>query len=178
MRKIKTKSAKYPLIIEFDGHRIRIPKQSKFDNRFLREHGCSLMAEYCALQYVGIHKWPIRLLQWHRKHTPKDIRAKVTLCGVAKGIAKIGKKRCTVKFYEEVTADRIREAMREGACVIMEQGSPIHSICLVPDKNKHGYSIFRISYGKVHGVTAGGMADTATSNKVYRGMIVVKEKDQ
>lgn len=175
MKKTNTKSKKYPLVIRFDGHRIIVPKQHKFDNEFLKKHGCSIMAEYCALQYVGIHKYPIKLLQWHKKHTPKDIKAKVTLRGIYKGIAKIGKGKCTATFHEEVTADRIRKAMREGACVIMEQKNPIHSICMVPDKNKHGYTIFRISYGQVHGVTAGGMAETATDNKTYRGMIVVKE---
>lgn len=176
MKKIKTNSKKYPLKIVIAGCKITVPKQSEFSNKFLREHGCSIMAEYVALQWLGIHKWPIKLLGWHKKHTKSDIKSKVTLRGITKGIKKIGKKKGTATYHETVTADRIRKAMREGALVIMEQKNPIHSIALIPERRKNGYTIYRVSYGKVNGVTAGGMADTATTNKTYRGMIVVKRK--
>ena len=54
MRITKNKDKKYPLTATLsNGTKLKVPKQSKFDNSFLRCHGCSLMAEYLALQYIG-----------------------------------------------------------------------------------------------------------------------------
>lgn len=169
MKKIKTKSKKYPLkIVLSDGRKITIPKQSEFKNDFLRHHGCSLMAEFVALQYVGTWKYPIDLLHWHRKHDKKNIKAKVTVKGVSKGIARIGKVDTT--YHSKVTAERIRKAAKGGHCVVMEQKNPIHTITLIPDKGK----LWKVSYGKVTQTTAASIAKTATTNKTYRGMVVVK----
>lgn len=173
MKKIKTSDKKYPLKIVLDnGMKITIPKQSKFKNSFLHNHGCSIMAEYVALQFVGIHKWPIKLYKWHRKHTKNYIKAKVTLRGIKKGISSIGRKKCEAVYYEKVTANRISNAIKKGHCVIMEQKNPIHSITLLPDKK----GIYKVSYGKVKRVTAKGIAETATTNNTYRGMIVIKRR--
>ena len=169
MKKTKTKSKKYPLKVTLkNGKKLIIPKQSAFKNAFLHDHGCSIMAEYVALQYVGVHKWPIDILKWHRKHDKKNIMAKVTVKGVSVGIAKIGK--VDTAYYSHVTADRIRDAMKKGRCVIMEQKDPIHSVALIPDGGK----LYKVSYGTVTQVTASGIAKTATTSKTYRGMVVVK----
>ena len=97
MKITKRNSPKYPIEITLtDGTKMVIPRQSQFDNEWLRKHGCSLMAEYISLQWLGVKTlklngkkvkiWPINLLRWHKKHTPEDIAAKVMLTGVEKGI--------------------------------------------------------------------------------------------
>ena len=171
MKQKKTKNKKYPLRVTLDdGTRLTIPKQAEFDNAFLRKHGCSIMAEYIALQYLGIKKWPLHILQWHRKHTPKDIKAKVTLKGVSKGINRQCKGKGMAYYFDTVTAGRISNALRKGQVVIMEQKDPIHSIVLLPDKK----GCYMASYGKVKKVSINGIAKTATKNKTYRGMITVR----
>ena len=173
MKKIKPKSKKYPLkIILKNGVVIKIPKQSNFKNSFLHNHGCSIMAEYVALQFIGIHKWPLHLYKWHKKHTRNDIKSKVTVKGVAKGIKSIGKGKCSVTYYKKVTTDRIRTALKNGACVIMEQKNPIHSITLIHEGGK----TYKISYGAVTKTTASAMAKTATTNNTYRGMVIINRK--
>lgn len=173
MKLTKKKSKKYPLKITLsDGTKITVPKQANFSNEWLRNHGCSLMAEYIALQWIGIHKWPINLLKWHKKHTPEDVKSKVTVKGVDKGIDVLGKGKGTSTYYATPTAARISAAMKAGKLVIMEQGGPIHSIVLLPDNGK----TYMISYGKVTQVDVAEIARTATTNKTYRGMDVVKRK--
>lgn len=173
MKKIKTSDKKYPLkVVLNNGVKITIPKQSNFKNNFLHKHGCSIMAEYVALQFVGIHKWPIKLYKWHKKHTKNQIKSKVTLKGIKKGISSLGKKKCSAVYYEKVTSDRISNAIKNGCCIIMEQKNPIHSIALLPDKK----GIYKVSYGTVKKVTAKGIAKTATTNSTYRGMIVIRRR--
>lgn len=173
MKILKTKNKKYPLKITLsNGTKIKIPKQSEFSNIWLRHHGCSLMAEYVALQFLGIHKWPIRLLAWHRKHTPEDVRAKVTVNGVSKGINQLAKGKGSATYYKTPTADRINSALKAGHVVIMEQKNPIHSITLIRD----GGVNYIINYGKVMKVSVSEIAKTATTNETYRGMVVVKKK--
>lgn len=170
MKKIKTKNRKYPLKIVVGNGKITIPKQSEFGNQWLKKHGCSLMAEYIALQYLGIHKWPIHLLKWHRVHTPGDIRAKVTVKGVSKGINQIAGQGHAA-YYKAAKENRIEAALKAGSMVILEQGSPIHSVVLVRDKG----STYMISYGAVKQVSVASIAKTATKNATYRGMVVVKK---
>ena len=171
MKIVKRSSKKYPLKVELDnGKKLIIPKQSAFSNDWLRHHGCSLVAEYIALQWLGIPKqWPIHLLKWHKKHTPNEIYAKVTLRGVEKGIDAISGKDAA-KYYKKVTAGRIQKAMDKGHLVIMEQKNPIHSIVLLPDKG----DCYMASHGRVKRISVKEIAKTATSNSRYRGMIVVK----
>lgn len=172
MKKIKTSNKKYPLrIVLSSGRKITIPKQSGFDNDWLRHHGCSIMAEYVALQFLGIHKWPIHLLKWHKAHTPGDVRSKVTVKGVSKGINKLAKSKGTATYYKAPTAGRIEKALESGHVVILEQKNPIHSIALIRDKGK----TYKISYGAVTKVSVPAIAKTATSNATYRGMVVVKK---
>lgn len=171
MKQIKTNNKKYPLIVKLsNGKKIKIPKQSNFSNTWLRDHGCSLMAEYIALQWLGIHKWPINLLKWHKKHTPKEVKAKVTVKGVDKGIDVLGKKKGISNYYTTPTEEKINAAMKAGNLVIMEQGNPIHTIALIPDSGK----AYMASYGKVTKVTVDRIAKTATKDKTYRGMVIVK----
>ena len=128
------------------------------------------MAEYVALQFIGVHKWPIRLLEWHRVHTPEDIYAKVTVKGVSKGIKQLGKGKGRAKYIATPTEELIQSAIDEGAVVILEQGNPIHTVTLLPDKK----GIYCANAGTVRKTTAKAKANKATASKRYRGMVIVK----
>ena len=179
----KRKSTKYPLEVTLSGgEKLIIPKQSKFSDDWLRHHGCSLMAEYIALQWIGIkritvnHKscgiYPINLLKWHEKHTADEVKTKVTVKGVTEGINEIAKGKGHAKYYKIVTAKRISNAIEAGDLVIMEQKKPIHTIILLPDHD----GTFMASHGKVEKVSIKKIAKTATSNRKYRGMVVVRKE--
>lgn len=175
MKEIKRKSKgnRYPLKIKLtNGKTLILPQQNKFDNEFLNDHGCSIMAEYIALQWVGIKKWPINLLKWHKKNTQGEIFSKVTIRGVAEGLEQIGGKNISVKYYRQVTEKRIANALSKGYLIIMEEKNPIHSVVLVQDND----GIFRLSHGGVSKTNALRAFNRATTNERYRGMIVVKDK--
>ena len=183
MKKTKNEDPKYPMTVTLSsGEEITIPKQSEFDDAWLRKHGCSLIAEYMALQFLGVEKitlpggkkvrpWPLHLLTWHKKHTPDEIFSKVTLRGVAKGISTLGGKKGSVIYSKYVTVSRIRAALASGAVVIMERKEPIHSITLVKD----GEVIYRLNAGKAVRTTPEAAAGTATTSARYRGMIIVRK---
>ena len=169
MKITKTVEKKYPLrIILSNGTVFKVPKQSKFDNAFLRCHGCSLMAEYLALQYVHKHVYPLHLLQWHRAHDKEDIKAKVTLKGVTKGINHYRPGRAT--YVSTPTANKAKLVLASGACLILEHRNPIHSVFIVRDKGVD----YLISYGKVKKVDINQTVAKATKNKTYKGMVIVK----
>lgn len=183
MEIIRRKSEKYPIkAVLSDGKQLIIPKQSKFDNEWLRHHGCSIMAEYIALQWLGVEKfkdgrktlriWPINLLKWHMKHTEDQVKAKVTVRGVAQAIRRLAKGKGTASYYTTVTASKIGKAIKEGYPVIMEQDDPIHTIILLPDDEE----TFKASYGMVTEVSIDSIAKTATTNRAYRGMVVVRHE--
>ena len=111
MKKVKTKDPKYPLKITLmTGETMLIPRQSQFDNQWLRKHGCSIMAEYIAMQWLGVKKvdkaklWPITLLRWHRKHTPNMIAAKLMIKGIPAAILVLSSG--SAKYYKTVTKAR------------------------------------------------------------------------
>lgn len=178
MKKKKTNDRKYPLEIELeDGTRILLPRQSQFTDPWLRQHGCSLVAEFEALQFIGVPKkkhWPIYLEEWHRENTPDEVYAKVTVKGVAEGINELGKGKGTAKYSKNVTAYRIKTALECGAFVIMERAKPIHTIALVQD----GGTVYKLNAGTVTKTTPEAAAKTATTSKRYRGMVVVRRKDK
>ena len=171
MRIIKTKDRKYPLnVVLSNGTVLKVPKQSKFDNAFLRCHGCSLMAEYLGLQYIGKHVYPLHLLQWHRTHDKADIKAKVTLKGVTKGINHYKPQRAVYEVTP--TLDKMEKALKVRDAVILEQKNPIHSIFIF----REGGLDYMITYGKVKRISLAKIAKTATTNKTYRGMVIVKKE--
>ena len=169
MKISKTTEKKYPLKVTLsNGTILKVPCQKFFDNAFLRCHGCSLMAEYLALQYIGYHKYPLHLLEWHRANDKADIKAKVTLKGVTKGINHF--KPGHAIYVPVPTAGKISYALYSGKCVILEQKNPIHSVFLFRDNGLD----YMISYGKVKRINVRSIANTATTNKTYRGMVIVK----
>ena len=125
------------------------------------------MAEYLALQYLHKHIWPITLLRWHRKHNSEDVKAKVTVQGVSKGINHY--KKGSAYYDPTPTASEISKALQNGV-VILEQKNPIHSVFLFRDK---GVS-YMANYGKVTKVNVSKIAKTATTSETYRGAVYVK----
>lgn len=165
----KTKDVKYPIIATLsDGTKLKIPKQSKFTNSWLRSHGCSLIAMYEALQFLGKHIYPLHLLEWFRKYDKDDIKAKVTVKGVSKGINYY--KPGHAKYDSTPTYDEINKALLAGKAVILEQKNPIHSIFLIRDFGVN----YIINYGSVKKVDVKKIAKTATSNKTYKGMVIIE----
>ena len=174
MKSKRTDDPKYPREITLtDGTKILLPRQSKFTDPWLKAHGCSLVAEFEALQWLGVPKakhWPIYLEEWHRQHTPEDVFAKVTVKGVSKGIDHFGKGKGKAQYIATPTAERIQSAIDEGAVVVLEQGNPIHTVTLLPDKK----GIYCANAGTVRKTTAEAKAKKATTSKRYRGMVIVK----
>lgn len=169
MKKEKTKNRKYPLKVTLsNGVVLKVPKQANFDNAFLRCHGCSLMAEYLALQYLGKHVYPLYLLRWHRANDKEDIKAKVTLKGVAKGINHYRPGRAT--YVSTPTAGKANYALFNGSAIILEHRNPIHSVFIFRDNGMD----YIVSYGKVSRVNIASTIAKATTNKTYRGMVIVK----
>ena len=169
MRKTRTGNRKYPLKVTLsDGTILKVPKQANFSNDWLRSHGCSIMAEYLALQYLHKHIWPITILRWHRKSDREDVKTKVTLRGVEKGINHY---KPGAAYYDRIpTATEIRRQLQAGHVVILEQKNPIHSIFLFHDKGQN----YMISYGKVTRINVDKIAKTATKNSTYRGMVSIR----
>lgn len=176
MKKVKTKDSKYPLKITLTtGETMLIPRQSQFDNQWLRNHGCSIMAEYIAMQWLGVKKvgeeklWPITLLRWHKKHTPKFIAAKLLIKAIPAAILILSKG--NAKYYSSTTAARMKKALAQGHLVIFEQKDPIHTVILIPDNG----NVYVATYGTVTKTTVEKMAKTALKTSKYRGMVVIEK---
>lgn len=169
MKITKTTEKKYPLKVTLaNGTVLRVPCQKYFDNEFLRCHGCSLMAEYLALQYLGYHKYPLHLLQWHRTHDKEDIKLKVTLKGVTKGINHFKKGHAT--YIDKPTVGKANYALLNGGCIILEHKNPIHTVFIFRDNGID----YIVSYGKVSKVNITRTMKKKSTNKTYRGMVIVK----
>lgn len=173
MKQTKTKNPKYPLKVTLkNGTKITVPKQSKMSNAFLRKHGCSLMAEYVALQFLGVHKWPINIYRWHKKYDKAHVKAKVTVKGVSVGINKQCKGKGSATYYKVPTKAKMAEALKAGHAVILEQKNPIHTIIIIPD----GGVNYLVNYGKVSKANIDKLAKTATTSATYRGMVIVRRR--
>lgn len=174
--KIKTtKSEHYPVTVTLsDGRKLKIPRQAAFADEYIRKHGCSLVAEYIALEYIGVRRTLNQLKKWHFKNTPGYVHPKVTVWAVSAYLSNMWDVIAVTVYYRIVTAKRIRRAIEAGHLVIMEQGPPgtkvIHTVALIPDKGR----CYCASHGKVVEVDINKIAKTATSNEKYRGMIIVK----
>lgn len=169
MKIIKTGDRKYPLRVVLANRTVlKVPKQKNFDNAFLRCHGCSLMAEYLALQYMHKHVYPLHLLQWHRAHDQEDIKAKVTLKGVTKGINHY--KPNHARYDPTPTLAEMENALKRKEVIILEQKNPIHSIFICRDDGKD----YMISYGAVKQISLAKIIKAATTNATYRGMVIIK----
>lgn len=173
----KTKSEHYPVTaILSDGRKLKIPRQSAFSDEYIRKHGCSLVAEYIALEYIGVRRTLAQLKRWHFKHTKDYVEPKTTVWAVWVYLYNRLDVLASSVYYRIVTPVRIRRAIEAGHLVIMEQGPPgtkvIHTVALIPDKGR----CYCASHGKVVEVDINKIAKTATNREKYRGMIIVKPR--
>lgn len=177
MKTKKTNSKHYPVVaILSDGRKLKIPRQAAFSDEYIRRHGCSLVAEYIALEFIGAHRTLNQLKKWHFKNTPGYVHPKTTVWAVSVYLVNMWDVLANSVYYRVVTPLRIRRAIEAGHLVIMEQGPPgtkvIHTVALIPDKG-HCYCA---SHGKVVEVDINKIAKTATNREKYRGMIIVKQR--
>lgn len=183
MKKHKNDDPKYPLTVTLStGEEITVPKQSKFTDPWLKKHGCSLIAEYMALQWLGlthvaingrlVKPWPLYLHQWHKQNTPEQIFAKVTVKGVAEGINRLCMNKGSAKYGTTPTVNKIKTALNAGALVIVERGDPIHTLVFVQDNG----IVYKLNAGQCVRSSAEWAAKVATKSKRYRGIVVVKHK--
>lgn len=173
MKTEKRADPKYPVAaILSDGTEILVPRQSKFSDEWLRKHGCSLVAEFEALQFLKVKKkwWPIYLLKWHRKNTLGQIYAKVTIKGVAEGINELADGKGTATYGPTPTEKKIQTALDAGAMVLFERGAPIHTLALIKDDGQ----VYKLNAGRVTKSSAEWAAKVATKSERYRGFIIVK----
>lgn len=176
MAKIQTykrENPKYPLRVKFTrGKKVRnmiVPDQHKFKTAFLRDHGCSIMAEYVALQWLGVTKYkPSTLLKMHRKKTHEAVKAKVTIKGVAQLMGELVPF-SFILFRSEPSEKKLKSQLDAGNLVLFEEGDPIHTVVLIRAEGKY----WRITNGKCQAVSISAEAKRATKNQTYAGMVVV-----
>lgn len=169
----KTK-IKFPYRIYLDNGRIiPVPSQYKFKSDYIRTHGCSLVAFYMSLRFLGIKK----SMAWCKKYLDKNQglhgHAKFSLRQVAAAINKIvGGSRAT--FKKSPSADVIRKNLEKGNMVLFEERNPIHTVVLL----QIGAKIKRFSDGKYKNVTVAQEINKRCSDAYYGGCIIVKNKEK
>lgn len=178
MKKTKQKDPRYPIKVTFsDGRWLQLVLQRKLKKgTCLRNSGCSIISEYEALQWLGRHDkdvMPSYLLKWHRKHTPKLIRGKLTMRGVEKGIAHFGKGLCTAKFYkpEQITLGLVKKLLRAGCLIVFEHKAP-HTFLLAYDDGKY----WLLDKGKAKVANLPVLVKRKNKTKTYGGMLALTAK--
>lgn len=166
----KTKSSHYPRKVTFNnGRKSPIPNQKKFKNSFIRNHGCSLAAFYIGLRFSGEKMKMNPLLAYSRKNLKRYMRAKLTIKGVAAGLNKqCGRK--VAAYHAKANYKKIRQALKDGHLVILEQGNPIHTVVLYHANGK----TYKLDHGHVSRVSLKSVVRKATNSSTYRGWIDVK----
>ena len=94
----------------------------------------------------------------------------MTLKGVTKGINHFRPNHAL--YVSAPTEGKMNYALLDGSAIILEQKNPIHSIFIFRENGLD----YMISYGKVKKINISSIAKTATTNKTYRGMVIVRKK--
>lgn len=173
MRIVKVSKKKYPLIVyPTKGHAFRVPSQHNFKNKFVDDHGCSLVAFYISMSFLGKKKSMGKLLRWSKKHL--DIKSKIPLNEVYKGLKNLApkNKRANIYFRRKVTAQELRFYLAYGCLVIFETKNLIHSNPLMWDDTK--CCVRNFSNGKHSRVTVGNLIERQCTDATYRGCIIIK----
>lgn len=168
--KNKNSKKKFPWRIVLDnGRQIPVPSQYNFKSSFIRTHGCSLVAFYMALRYKGIKKNMQQVLRYARKKL--KCGAKYPLTEVCRGINMIcpGK---PASYHKSLTNAQLEAKLKRGYMVVFEEGSPIHTVVLLMDKQTG--KIWRFSDGHKNTTTVAKENTRKCTNEKYRGIIVVK----
>lgn len=178
MKIVKQKDKRYPIKVTFsNGRWLQVVRQGQLKKgTCLRNSGCSIISEYEALQWLGRHDkdvMPTYLLAWHRKHTPKLIRGKLMVRGVATGINKLAGNLCVAKYYkpEQITLNLVKKLLKAGSLIVFEHKAP-HTFCLVWDNGKP----WLIDKGKCRVANLPVLVARKNKTKTYGGMVVVTPK--
>lgn len=178
----KRKEKKYPKLVTLsNGRKIKIARQSKYSNKWLRKHGCPFVSQYEVYQWLGMDtskKYPLHLWKWAKKHLKKHINATLTMKGLRSELNHYVKGKAKVKYYhpDDVNEDRIEKFLKAGAMIIITRGKPrpIHYYTLIMDEGVI-YSL-RFKGCAVKKRSAKFVVTTRSKNKKYGGMIVITKK--
>lgn len=167
------KNPKVPLLVVVKSggktHKMAVPDQHKYKTAFLRDHGCSIMAEYVALQWCGINIYkPTTLLKLHRKHTKADVKAKVTIRGVYHLMRDL-LPFADITFKSRANPSTLKKQLSAGKLVLFEEGNPIHTVVLL----KAGGAYWRITNGHCNEISIDEEAKRRTQSKTYAGVVFV-----
>lgn len=167
----ETNKKKYPYKVTFNNGNVSpIPSQHRFLTTFVQYHGCSLVAFYIALRFLGKKKTMGQVLRWSRRHLKDYIKGKITIKGVSVGINKLFKKdRAT--YYSSPKYDVIIRALNKDSLVLLETSDPIHTNVLFKG---NGDNYYNASDGKVKRVDVVKIVGRATKSMVYKGCVIVR----
>lgn len=173
MKIIKTGKKKYPYkVYPKTGKPFYVPSQHSFSNDFVSHHGCSLVAFYIAMAFLGKKKSLGTLLKWSKKHL--KIESKIPLIQVYKGLKKIApkNKRANIAYRKKVSAQEVRTALARGYLVLLETKDPIHTNPIMWDDSKN--CVRNFSDGKKEKISVGSIVKKQCTNDTYRGCIFIK----
>lgn len=170
--KNKKTKAKYPYRIYLNNGRIiPVPSQHKFKNTFIQKHGCSLVAFYMALRFLGVKK----SMAWCKKYLNKNFKlnghAKYSLAQVAKAINKTVSG-SPAAYHRPASAETVRNALKNGKMVLFEETNPVHSVVLLYD----GVKIKRFSDGSYKNITVNNEVKKRCGDNYYGGCVIIKRK--
>ena len=166
----KTK-VKFPYRIYLDNGRIiPVPSQYKFKSDCIRTHGCSLVAFYMSLRFLGIKK----SMAWCKRYMDKNHglngHAKFNLRQVAAAINEIDTNN-PATFKKSPSAATIRSNLKRGNLVLFEEKNPIHTAVLI----QIGAKVKRFSDGGYKNVTVAQEISKRCGDAYYGGCIIVKK---
>lgn len=170
MKLVKTNKPKYPYKVTFNNGRTSpIPSQHKFKTSFIAHHGCSLVAFYIALRFVGKKKTMTALLRWSKSHLSYFMASKLRINGVCAGINTFAPSHAI--YYEKPIYDIVLTALKADKLVLLETKDPIHTNVLFKGS---GNNFYNASDGRVKKINVKNMVNRATDNRTYRGCVIVE----
>lgn len=166
----KKSKKKFPWRVILDNNRIiPVPSQHNFKSKFIRKHGCSLVAFYMALRFKGKKKNVHQCLQYARKKL--KCRAKYSLKEINKGINMICPNKPAI-YIKSLSNNELEKQLQKGHMVLFEEGAPIHTIVMLYDKNTE--KIWKFSDGCKSVTTVEKENEKRCMNENYKGIVIVK----
>ena len=163
---------KYPYKIKFtDGRVVPLPSQYDFDNSsYIQSKGCIIAAFYMALRFVRVKKSMVKCLSYLQDNYSKGEHKNYNLQLVCKAINKLVPG-TPAKFYEKITKEEMKEALKVGYMVLYTEKNPIHTAVLL----WNGKKFKRFSNGKFKSVTVEQEIRKRCGDGWYGGCVVVKK---
>lgn len=165
-------NVKFPYRIYLDNGRIiPVPSQYKFKSDYIQTHGCSLVAFYMALRFLGVKK----SMAWCKRYMDKNHglngHAKFNLRQVAAAINKIVSGN-PATFKNAPSADVIKKNLEKGNMVLFEEKNPIHTAVLIWNSTK----VKRFSDGGYKNVTVAQEINKRCGDAYYGGCVIIRKK--